>query len=310
MKPSGNPQLDRAELTRRAFLRKVGMGVAAAFAAQALTVGSRPVQASEAAAPDTPAMLIDLTRCTGCNSCALACKVQNNLPNAEVVPEGLDSDTYTFVSLFEVENSAGESVTRTVKRQCMHCLDPACVAACPAAAMYRSPEGPIVYRANRCLGCRYCQVACPFDVPMFDWENPITAKISKCWFCYDRLRAGEKPACAAACPTGALRFGRRDELLAQAHAQIASGGGRYIDHVFGEHEVGGTSMLYLSDVSFAELGFPTDLPHDAPPEQTHKVMELLPAVIVGVGALAAGTAVYTHRLAPERRTSTAEAEDE
>jgi len=199
------------------------------------------------------------------------------------------------VSVLQVETAAGETITRYAKRQCMHCLNPACVAACPAAAMYRSPEGPVIYRPERCLGCRYCQAACPFGVPMFEWDNPITPVISKCWFCYDRLQAGEPPACVDACPTGALRFGRRSDLLAQAHAQIATGNGRYVDHVYGEHEVGGTSMLYVSDIPFAELGFPTGLPNTAPPEETQKVMEVLPAVIVGVGALAAGTAAYTHR---------------
>jgi formate dehydrogenase iron-sulfur subunit len=185
----------------------------------------------------------------------------------------------------------------------MHCLNAACVSACPAAAMYNSGQGPVVYRPNRCLGCRYCQVACPFEVPRFEWDNGINPQISKCWLCYDRLQAGQKPACVEACPTGTLRFGEREELLAQAHAQIASNPGRYVDHVFGEFEVGGTSMLYLSDVAFEQLGFPGHLPQTAPPEETEKIMSKLPFVIGGVVALMTGTAVYTHRAPAETAQS-------
>jgi len=283
---------DRAKFTRRAFLKQVGAGVAAMMASQMLPAS---VLADEAALAATPAMLIDLTRCTGCNSCALACKESNNLPNSTEPPTALSSDTYSFVDKVQVTTAAGQTVERTVKRQCMHCLDPACVSACPAAAMYKSDEGPVIYRSERCLGCRYCQIGCPFGVPSFEWNNGLTPVISKCWLCYDRLQAGEKPACASACPTGAIRFGRRDHLLAQAHAQISSNPGRYVNHIFGEYEVGGTSMLYLSDIPFEELGFPANLPHTAPPEETEKIMSKLPAVIAGVTVLMAGTVVVTHR---------------
>lgn len=283
---------DRTQLTRRTFLKQVGAGVAAMMASQMLPIS---VLADEAALATTPAMLIDLTRCTGCNSCALACKESNNLPGSAEPPTAFSSDTYTFVDRFQVTTAAGETVERTVKRQCMHCLDPACVSACPAAAMYKSDAGPVIYRSERCLGCRYCQIGCPFGVPSFEWENGLTPVISKCWLCYDRLQAGEKPACASACPTGAIRFGRRDHLLAEAHAQIVSNPGRYVDHIFGEFEVSGTSMLYLSDIPFEELGFPVDLPHTAPPEETEKIMTKLPAVIAGVTVLMAGTVVVTHR---------------
>lgn len=288
---------NRPSLTRRDFLRGVGAGAAALIAAQLL-------HAQAAAAGGEPAlpqwgMLIDLTRCVGCNSCALACRETNQGMESDVPPTELTPLSFTFVEEFPLtvrrRERGNEAESRFVKRQCMHCLHPACVAACPAAAMYKSPEGPILYRPERCLGCRYCQTACPFGVPTFDWENPLTPVISKCWLCQQRLAEGEIPACVAACPTGALRFGRRDDLLAQARAQIASAPGRYIDHIFGEHEVGGTSVLYLSDVPFEELGFPTDLPTESLTAGTEQVMGLLPGVILGAAAVVTGAATLTHR---------------
>jgi formate dehydrogenase iron-sulfur subunit len=288
-------------VTRRQFLQGVGAAVTAAFAScMALPHSAAHAAALAESAPklELPGMLIDLTRCVGCGSCARACRETNHLPEPDVAPQGLSKDVYTFVDEVTVAGADGADDLRHVKRQCMHCLEPACVAACPAAAMHKSEEGPVIYRANRCLGCRYCQVACPFGVPTFDWQNPITPRISKCWFCYQRQLQGEMPACAAACPAGALRFGTRDNLLAEAHGRIASAPDRYVNHVYGEHEVGGTSMLYLSDVPFEELGFPTDLGEEPLAVGTEKIMKALPAVIVGVGALATGTAVYTHKFAP------------
>jgi formate dehydrogenase iron-sulfur subunit len=217
------------------------------------------------------------------------------LPNPDTVPDALTSEAYTFVDERWVTTDTGDVTRRYVKRQCMHCLNAACVSACPAAAMYKGAQGQVIYRSYRCLGCRYCEAACPFAVPRFDWDDPIAPVINKCWLCYDRLQAGGQPACVEACPGGALRFGPRDELLVYAHARIAAKPDRYLDHVFGEFEVGGTAMLYLSNVPFEQLGFPADLPHSAPPEETHKVITKLPFVLTGVAALLTGTAAYTHR---------------
>ncbi len=280
-------------LSRRQFLQRLG-GAAALTAAW---LAAADMTAAEAPSPAASAwgMLIDITRCVGCNSCALACQEANQLASLGTTPAGLAKDVYTFVDRREGTNQAGESAQYYVKRQCMHCLDAACVSACPAAAMYRSPLGAVVYRPERCLGCRYCQVACPFGVPRFDWDNGLTPRISKCWLCFDRLQQGQPPACSAACPTGALRFGRRDDLLAQAHAQIATHPDRYVDHVYGEFEVGGTSILYLSAVPFAQLGLPADLPHEAPPRATARIMATLPMVIAGVATAMTGAAIYTHR---------------
>ncbi len=299
-------------LSRRKFLKKVCVGVATT--ATLLTTkpycsyasGGETTGESE---ESTWGMLIDVTRCVGCNSCALACKTANQLPDADDAPEALDSNTYTFVDEYPLFTDQHHTKTRFVKRQCMHCLNASCVSACPAAAMHNSGVGPVVYEPTRCLGCRYCQLACPFGIPSFEWSNGLNPVISKCWLCIERINAGQIPACAEACTTGALRFGRRDKLLAQAHAQIASNPKRYLDHVFGESEVGGTSMLYLSDTPFETLGFPKDLPETAPPEETEKIMVKLPYVIAGVGALMTGVAAYTHRKPVELAHET-EADDE
>lgn len=282
-------------MKRRAFLKQMGVGATAMVAAHLLGGQTQAAQASGKATIPGWGVLIDLTRCVGCNSCALACKAVNKLPNGNVEPQGLSSESYSFIDTRQVTTAEGESTTRFVKRQCMHCVDAACVSACPAAAMYKSEAGPVIYRPERCLGCRYCQMACPFEVPSFEWDNGITPVISKCWMCNSRLQENQKPACVEACPTGALQFGQRDHLIARAHGQIAANPDRYVNHIFGEHEVGGTSMLYLSDIPFEELGFPVNLPESAPPEETEKIMQTLPFVITGVAALMVGTAAYTHR---------------
>lgn len=280
-------------LSRREFLKRSG---AAAVAACFLSGAPSVVGASEGGEQQNNGwgMLIDISRCQGCNSCALACREANNLPGGNVPPSHLDSDTYTFVDVREVTTEDGVSEERYVKRQCMHCLDAACVSACPAAAMHKSELGAVEWRGNRCLGCRYCMMGCPFGVPQFEWEEGLTPKISKCWMCYERLQQGQKPACVEACPTGAIRFGQRKQLLAQAHALIASEPDRYVDHVFGEFEVGGTSMLYISDVPFEQLGFPAGLPRIAPPEETEKIMTKLPFVIGGLAVALSGATAVTH----------------
>ncbi|RME69835.1 MAG: 4Fe-4S dicluster domain-containing protein [Chloroflexi bacterium] len=282
-------------VSRREFLKRMGTGAVGLVALQWVSMAQPALAADDPPPEEAWGILIDLTRCVGCNSCALACKASNGLPAPDVAPSALSADVYTFVEAHTVTTADGTAGTRYVKRQCMHCVNASCVSACPAAAMYKSPQGPVVYRPERCLGCRYCEVACPFGVPRFEWDNGLTPTINKCWMCFDRLQQGEQPACVSACPTGAMRFGKRSELLAQAHAQIASNPHRYVDHVFGEHEVGGTSVLYLSDVPFEELGFPTGLPETAPPEETEKIMNQLPTVIGGMTALMTGAAIFTHR---------------
>lgn len=277
-------------LSRRDFLKRMGAGAAVATTASLIAT---PALASDNPSADALGVLIDLTRCTGCNSCALACKEANNRANPKQVPTRLDSNAYTFVDVRNVGEAAEGSQQVSVKRQCMNCLHPACVSACTVGAMRKTPEGPVVYDSKKCIGCRYCQYACPFGVPTYDWSNPL-GLIHKCQMCVSRLQEGEKPACTANCPAGALRFGKRSELLAQAHGQIASNPGRYIDHVYGEAEVGGTSMLYLSGVPFAQLGLPT-LGSRPISQSAESVMKKTPVIAVTVASLATGLYWLTKR---------------
>jgi formate dehydrogenase iron-sulfur subunit len=287
--------LQESSLSRRAFLKQAGRSAAALAAATALATQSQTANASLQPAGDAYGLLIDLTRCTGCNSCALACKAANQLPHADVLPDSLASDAYSFVEPCDVTDEDGGTSICHVKRQCMHCVHPACVSACTVGALRKTPEGPVVYDSDKCIGCRYCQYACPFGVPTYDWDNPL-GLISKCEMCVGRLDAGEKPACTAACPNGALRYGRRSQLLAQAHAQIESNPGRYVDHIYGEHEVGGTSILYMSPVPFSELGFP-ELGSEPIPRYAEAVMVRTPVIALTVASLATGLHLLMKRRA-------------
>jgi formate dehydrogenase iron-sulfur subunit len=206
-------------------------------------------------------MLSDLTKCIGCGWCNQACKEWNELPEtqsdsaeSERSQSCLSAETWTLPELHQVEQN-GQMLQVFVKRQCMHCVNPACVSACPVGALQKLENGAVTYDCTRCIGCRYCMVACPFGIPKFEWDQPLP-RIRKCTMCADRQEMGLEPACAAACPTGALMFGHRDELIAEAEARIQADPDKYFPHIYGQEELGGTSWLYLSPVPFEELEFP------------------------------------------------------
>jgi formate dehydrogenase iron-sulfur subunit len=239
-------------MDRRDFLKLSGAGVGALFLGGAQTARAK-------AAWEGKAMLYDATMCIGCRACQMACKRDNSLPT-QTDPDGfyespsdLSGSTWTVVQVAKVEQTGEWSF---VKRQCMHCLHPACVSACPVGALRQTEYGAIVYKAERCIGCRYCMVACPFSIPKFQWDKSLPY-IQKCDFCVDRLEQGLQPACVDACPTGALTFGDRDSLITEAERRIANHPDKYVDHIYGKDELGGTSVLYLSSIPFEELGFPT-----------------------------------------------------
>jgi formate dehydrogenase iron-sulfur subunit len=286
--------------SRRTFLKVVGVTAGAASVSATLPSTTRrredptTQELAEEHAND-PAMLIDLTKCVGCGQCVIACKADNQLEWREDQPAkgpdaALASSNYSVV---RAEGRIGhDGAPRYVKLNCMHCLEPSCVSACFVRALQKSETGAVLYDGDRCVGCRYCQMACPFSVPTFEWDETF-GRISKCDFCADRLAKGQPTACAEACTKGAITFGTRDELLSEAWRRIGAASYLYVPHVYGETEVGGTSVLYVSDVPFEELGFRTELPDTPLPEYTWKITRLLPPVAGGIfmGLMAA----YIHR---------------
>jgi len=249
----------------------------------------------------TYGLLIDATKCIGCRGCQVACKQTNDLAAestgfraVRTNPPDLTCNTWSLVEFHEVAKTGQRLAWRFVKRQCMHCLEPACVSVCPVAALRKSADGPVIYEAKRCIGCRYCMAACPFNVPKYQWDS-ATPVVQKCVMCVERLAEGQQPACAKACPSGAITFGQRSTLLVEAHNRIASHPSRYVDTVYGEHEVGGTGVLYLSDVPFAAIGFPAMLPLYPLPAKTWAVMALVPGLAGGTAALLGFAYILTRR---------------
>ncbi len=200
---------------------------------------------------------------------------------------------WTVVNRYDTD--AGEVF---VKKQCMHCWQPACAAACLTNAMYKTQEGPVVWRSDKCMGCRFCMVSCPFDIPKFEYHswNP---RIQKCNMCWERLQQGQEPACVKACPTDALTFGPKRELMEIARMRIYNHPDRYVHKIYGEHEVGGTGWLYLSAVPFEQLGFRTDLGTTPYPEFTRDFLYAVPVVLFAVPALLYGMRLLSDDDGPE-----------
>jgi Fe-S-cluster-containing dehydrogenase component len=272
---------------RRNFLRSAlagGAALTAGAAAEARETKQRP--------PEALGLLYDATLCVGCKACVAACKQANNNPAVFSTEDHLwdtplDTDGYTFNIIKMYRNGTMEAKDHEVdgfsfmKVSCMHCADPSCVSACPVSAMTKNPEtGVVGYDPNRCIGCRYCVAACPFGIPKYQFDSP-TGKIGKCELCRHRMKDGHYAACAEVCPTGATLYGKSSDLLAEAKRRLALtpgsrtvyprgklGGwdqsyeapvGHYQQHVYGEHEYGGTQVLKLSAVNFQKAGMP-DLP--------------------------------------------------
>lgn len=276
-------------ISRRGFLKLGAAGVGAL----ALPIGIGPAKAEAGDRADSRAMLYDATMCVGCRACSRACKTRAKLPEEAdsqglyEKPAGLSSKTWTVIKVYQGQDGAS-----FVKNQCMHCIDPACVSVCPVAALQKLENGPVVYHADRCIGCRYCMAACPFGIPKTEWEKPFPL-IQKCDFCADRQADGLEPACGAACPTGALISGTRREMLDTAHARLKENP-KYIQHVYGETEAGGTSMLYLANIKYQELGFP-ELDDTPLPTLDWPYLKGVPALIAVMVSLSTAIYLYTHR---------------
>jgi len=245
------------------------------------------------------AILNDTTKCIGCRACQVACKSWNNLPGESSTfsetwsnPRYLDADNFNRLIFREIVTPEGQVAWHFVSRRCMHCLTPACVSACPVGALAKLPTGPVVYDDDKCIGCRYCMMACPFQIPKFEWSKAVPY-IKKCTLCADRLAGGMEPSCTVTCPTGALVFGEREALLEVAHQRIGANPKRYYPEIYGEKTGGGTSNLYLTSLSFEQLGlnnkgFRTDLgdfPHGL---YGREWMSKVPWVALAVGGLSVG----------------------
>ncbi|MEW6744324.1 MAG: 4Fe-4S dicluster domain-containing protein [Planctomycetota bacterium] len=229
------------------------------------------------------AILTDVTKCIGCEKCVQACKDKNKT--------GEDQPWSWQNGIADLSATRWTTIDRAgdhhyVRRQCRHCLDPACASACPVGALRKTPEGPVVYDSTLCMGCRYCMMACPFKIPRYEWGSPIP-RVRKCVLCLERIKSGEaqEPACTEACPTKATIFGEREELLAEAHRRLAATPDLYVPHVWGETEAGGTSVLTISNI---DIELPATVSNDPLPGTTKISMGAVPFVFVGVGVTMGG----------------------
>jgi Fe-S-cluster-containing dehydrogenase component len=251
-------------------------------------------------------MLIDLTLCVGCRKCEWACKRANDLPGQQPLSAFEDESVFEQRRRPDAENvtvvnrhppAAPGGLPVHVKRQCMHCFEPACASACLVGAFRKTPEGPVIYDDSVCIGCRYCMMACPFGAPAYTYDEPAAPVVRKCTMCFERIaEQGGRPACAEICPVEAITFGRRCDLLALARSRIARDPERYVDHIYGEHEAGGTCVLYIADRPFEELGFPPDVGTTPYPELTKGFLSAVPLVLTIWPALLMGAYAFTkHR---------------
>ncbi|HVO49834.1 MAG TPA: 4Fe-4S dicluster domain-containing protein [Thermoanaerobaculia bacterium] len=266
-------------LNRRNLFRIAGAAGAATVAGRALSSAMTP------GAPKTTAnaVLVDTTRCVGCRACEAACSEANQLAEPEKPGDAavFASRRRTGPTSFTVVNKSTEKSPngedRYAKMQCMHCVSPACASGCVVGALEKTPAGPVVYHAGQCIGCRYCMIACPFSVPKYEYAKAAPL-VKKCTFCAERQGQGLPPACTEACPSGALLFGKRADLLEEARTRIYQNPTRYTHEIYGEDEAGGTSWLYLSDVPFTSLALPGEIEKRSYPELAEGALSAVPLV--------------------------------
>jgi len=271
-------------ISRRDLLK----GAAAVGASTALAGAAEAREAPEFVPEAAVGMLFDATRCVGCRACQSACKAANNLPPDKVTgptggeydaPTDLNGTTKNIIKVFE----DGEK-RAFMKQQCMHCVDPSCVSVCMMGALHKEGlgkrhidgekvgSGIVLYDKWTCVGCRYCQIACAFNVPKFEWDEALPL-IVKCELCRHRADpkadaksayAAANPACCEVCPAKAVVFGKREALLADAKKRLQAEPARYTPHVYGTTEGGGTQVLYLAPagLAFKQLGLP-ELPEES-----------------------------------------------
>ena len=271
------------KLNRRRFLKLTGIMAASPLIGKndVALAASEPKLSNE-----SYGCLVDTTLCVGCRKCEQACNQRHNLADPSESFEEMtvlenerrmDETTYTVINKYYPE-TIGSLTWRTrptfVKFQCMHCNDPSCVSACIVGALIKQENGAVTYDAKKCIGCRYCMIACPFQVPAYEYNNPLTPQVRKCTFCFSFVKDGGLPACAQICPREVITFGKKADLLDLARWKMKNKPGKYVDHIYGEHEVGGTSWLYLASEPFESIGFPK-LGTKAPPRLTEAIQHAL-----------------------------------
>jgi len=279
-------------MNRRNFLKATAAAVAGAAASQVPHAAASPSGGGHSLAGsdgNRHAVLVDTTLCIGlnCRRCEIACKREHNLPPLDFPPDDpqvfdrrrrTQPTELTVINRFHPDGD--DQPPLYVKKNCMHCEDPACASACPAAALKKTPEGPVIYDPSVCIGCRYCMVACPFDIPTYEYDDPLHPLVQKCDMCYEtRLKHGKRPACVEACPNEVMTFGKRRDLIHLAREKIMAHPERYVNHIYGETEVGGTSWLFLAPVEFDQIGMRTDLGTVACPFATRNYLSAAPLIV-------------------------------
>ncbi len=276
---------DSLNFTRRRFMGTVA-AIGGALGVAGLVSKAKTASAKEFnGAADRYGVLYDLTACVGCRSCEKACNAENKLAPPKVPfddPSVFEEtrrpmvESYTVVNRYPNPKDPDKPLYRKI--QCNHCNEPACASACPIHAYTKTPEGPVTYDVNLCFGCRYCMVACPYYIPAYDYDSALEPRISKCTMCSHRVKEGRPTACSEACPTGALTFGKRNDLIKLARERMMKNPDKYVDHIFGENEGGGTSWLYISGVPFEHYGFPTHIQKAPMLENTKGFLASVPLV--------------------------------
>jgi Fe-S-cluster-containing dehydrogenase component len=283
-------------ISRRGFIQGVGLGVLAAGTAKA--GGSQHF----AGYPGRMGLLHDTNLCVGCRSCEEACNEVNENPPPQA-PVGdkkifetmrrTAQDQFTVVNRYVAEQGDKPAVYR--KHQCMHCNEPCCASVCFVQAFRKTPEGPVLYDPDLCVGCRYCVMACPYYALSYEYDKPFDPKVVRCTMCYPRIKEGKNPGCADACPMGAIIYGPRDELIKLARKRIAKQPDRYINHVYGEHEFGGTSWMVIGGTSFKQLDLHEGATHTSIPEMGASFLSVVPLVVTIYPGLLAGFYAWSKR---------------
>lgn len=299
-----------AKMTRRDALKVLGTGACAAACTAAVTATGRASSGGGGAPKDAVGMLYDATICVGCKACVTACTKANDLEpdtsrsgGLHQNPLRLNDQTKNIIKLQRSDETGRFSY---MKQQCMHCIEPGCASGCSFKAYRKDEWGVVTWNPTACMGCRYCQISCPFNIPKFAWDE-FNPKLVKCELCFHRLKEGLEPACTDVCPVGAVIYGTREELLAEAHRRIQENPGKYYeDRVYGEEDFGGTQVLYLSraDVPFEQLGLPVRRKSDGSVEtrsvaeygeKVHSIVYRYMAIPAAVYAVLAGVVVKRYK---------------